>query len=240
MKTNTQNEVLKQSRQALKEGFLAVFDGYQPQGETLDIIDWVFFPLGKKEEAFHLRWNLADESQWSPKMLKHLASALYGDADGIYDDPDCILSEEQYEADYRPTKSEWEDLWLASYGETVEAFLDPSLWDARIQSYFGGDTEGVFDKMEAFRGRQNLWSGLCLSEAFKSMKLLRLKVHLESDIEEAVGYMVAKINEKCFQWEANPADLFQDFAEDLEVFLRSIQDFVLNHTVFQDGWILRK
>jgi len=255
MKNETQNEVLKQSRQALKEGFLNAFGIHgiyrepMSKDEVFDMMEMVFFPLGKKnEDAFHLRWNFGDQNQWTPKMLKHLASALYSDHDGLSDDPDNFISDEEMESGYFPTKSEWEDRWLEAYGETVETFLDPSLWDCRI-GYFGfGESKGFFEAMSSFRGRENLWSGLCLEKAFASINLSRLKFYLEQDSSEteellqgsAIGYCISSINENCFQWKAKSAKLHQDFGEDLKILLDTIQDAVLNHTVFQDGWILKR
>lgn len=240
MKNETQIEDLKQSRQALKEGFLTAFSSSHSQDYVLDMMEMAFFPLGKKEEAFHLRWDFADETQWTPKMLKHLAFGLYSDHDGISDAPDDnLLSEEEYEADFWPSPSEMENRWFQAYCETVETILEPSLWDARISCYGFSESCRFFEAMSSFRGRENLWSGLCLSEAFEAMNLRRLKVHLESDIEEAVGYMVAKVNEKCFLWEAEPQEL-EPFYEGFWGFLDGIGDAIIHHTVFQDGWILRK
>jgi hypothetical protein len=73
------------------------------------------------------------------------------------------------------------------------------------------------------------------------MKLTRLKAHFETSEDEAVGYIVAKINEKCYDFVMSPIQI-EDLIEETchWVVQNNLKERILGFPIFHEDWIITK
>ena len=237
-------EVVGKSQEALFRAFLNEFEA---KGHSQHYGAEQFFEILKGlnglESQFHSKWNFANENQWSPKMLKHLVWSLFSSYDGISDDIDCLLTEED-----DLNEVEWDDLsheervlrYTKALEEDLVGFINPSLWDVRINHWASPKGESIpFKAFESFKGRDQLWSGLCLEKAFDSIKLSNLKSHFETCQEDAIDYIVVKINENCYG-KAMTRIQIEDLTEEVYWWIveNNLQERILGLPIFKEDWIL--
>ena len=240
------NFVIEPSREALFKAFMRNFIDCQHYGA--EIYFEVLNPLKDLEPQFHMKWNFSNQEQWNDQMLLAFASELYSFWDAVNDDADFLLTEED-EANgvdcwYSLTDEEKILRYVWGIEDDIRTIQDPSLWDARLSSLWGtrGDTKITTKLFRDFPlGENQLWEGLRLEKAFKSMKLTRLKAHFETCEVEAMCYIVAKINEKCYDF-VMPIKERDILMEDVYDWIakNNIKDKVLDHPIFHEDWIITK